>query len=129
MAVLREPPQSVVIATLRMISLGLLGALDRGKHRQVAGRLKGRPRPYNDRGASRQPALDRLVPPCGWDDGVVGLQQADSNLTTPTKGRFNVELKSTGNSGAADGRAPVSVGKAPPSQRIAANFQLGPLKT
>jgi hypothetical protein len=23
------------------------------------------------------------VPPCGWDDGVVGLQQADSNLTTP----------------------------------------------
>ena len=40
---------------------------------------------------SRQLALDRLVPPCGWDDGVVGLLQADSNSTTLMSGTFNVE--------------------------------------
>jgi hypothetical protein len=36
----------------------------------------------NDRGAF--PATchrDQLVPPCAWDDGVVGLLQADSNST------------------------------------------------
>jgi hypothetical protein len=42
---------------------------------------------------SRQPAVDRLVPPCGWDDGVVGLLQADSNSTTPMSGTFNVERR------------------------------------
>ena len=42
---------------------------------------------------SRQPAVDRLVPPCGWDDGVVGLLQADSNSTTLMSGTFNVERR------------------------------------
>jgi hypothetical protein len=52
----------------------------------------GQPRPVQMIGApSRQPAVDRLVPPCGWDDGVVGLLQADSNSTIPMSGTFNVE--------------------------------------
>ena len=42
---------------------------------------------------SRQPALDRLVPPCGWDDGVVALLQADSDLTTLRSGRFKAESR------------------------------------
>jgi hypothetical protein len=42
---------------------------------------------------SRQPAVDRLVPPRGWDDGVVGLLQADSNSTTLMSGTFNVERR------------------------------------
>ena len=58
----------------------------------------GQPRPIEMIGApSRQPAVDRLVPPCGWDDGVVGLLQADSNSTTLMSGTFNVERQSTGN--------------------------------
>ena len=42
---------------------------------------------------SRQPAVDQLVPPCGWDDGVVGLPQADGNSTTLMSGTFNVERR------------------------------------
>ena len=54
----------------------------------------GQPRPIEMIGApSRQPAVDRLVPPCGWDDGVVGLLQADSNSTTLTSGTFKVERR------------------------------------
>jgi hypothetical protein len=37
---------------------------------------------------SRQPALDPLVPSGGWDDGIVGLQQADSHLNTSADGTF-----------------------------------------
>jgi hypothetical protein len=55
-------------------------------------RLGGQPRPVEMIGApSRQPAVDRLVPPCGWDDGVVGLLQADSSSTTLMSETFNVE--------------------------------------
>ena len=57
-------------------------------------RLGGQPRPIEMIGApSRQPAVDRLVPPCGWDDGVVGLPQADGNSTTLMSGTFNVERR------------------------------------
>jgi hypothetical protein len=57
-------------------------------------RLGGQPRPIEMIGApSRQPAVDRLVPPCGWDDGVVGLLQVDSNSTTLMSGTFKVERR------------------------------------
>jgi hypothetical protein len=53
--------------------------------------LEVSPDQSNDRGAF--PATchrDRLVPPCAWDDGVVGLLQADSNSTTLMSGSFIV---------------------------------------
>ena len=53
--------------------------------------LEVSPDQSNDRGAF--PATcnrDRLVPPCAWDDGVVGLLQADSYSTTLMSGSFIV---------------------------------------
>jgi hypothetical protein len=61
------------------------------QHWALAVALEVSPDQSNDRGAF--PATchrDRLVPPCAWDDGVVGLLQADRNSTTLMSGSFIV---------------------------------------